>query len=1178
MKKGSFSIKWKMFLAFSVTLLLILSGSTYYFLNIYQSDLLLQKKDELAGKAQTVAYSVAFGLNDGNFDLVQNTFTNTKNVKNMKVVAILDETGSLIIEHNPDSLKLDMKGIGGKELIQDLNKKILVSAPAVFNGANKGSVILVYSLDEMNKKIQDVAFMGIGIMTGAAILALAFILFMVAKLTKGIFNLRNTAIKVGSGDLSAKAVVKSKDELGELAGAFNNMVEGIKESSEKIQKASEEAQAQQDYLARNVAIMVDSMSSFAGGDLSRKLNPERDDEIAKVFNAYNQCIDAVNLLNNDANKLTNSAIAGKLNDRANSSNHRGDFKKIVEGMNNTLDAVVNPLKMAANYVDRISKGDIPEKIVDVYNGDFNEIKNNLNTCIDALNELKNEMNTTTELQIAGDMDAFANEVKFRGAYNSLIKGFNEGMRIHVNNINKMLDNLKAYSDGDLSSEMPKLPGKQIIVTNVVNQLRSNVIQLVEDTKTLANSAIEGNLSKRADITKHQGDFRKIVEGVNNTLDSIISPLSTTATYIDKIAKGDIPEKIDQAYKGDFNTLIQNLNVLIDAMNNKINVAKNISEGNLNVDIFVASDEDILAKSMIAMRESLNNLTKDVNFIASNAISGKLEVRANSKNYKGDFRKVIDGINLTLDAFTTPLNDVIDVLVKIGNGNLTKISSTYEGDFQKIKDSVNKVIDFLKSLIKDQNEAAQSAVNGNLGHRINIANYPGEWGVVINGFNDSLDAVVNPMRLIAAFVDRIAKGDIPNIISEQWNGELELIKNDINMMIKAINLMSEDARYLALAAVEGNLDKRADIFKHNGDFKEIIKGFNEAIDAAIAPTQEALSILKEMAAGDLTNRMTGNFKGDHAALKSSLNGALDSVNELLSQVKGAADQVEQNSVQISDSSTNLSQGATEQAASLEEMTSSMSEVAEQTKKNANNANVANDLAIQARNSSDKGQGVMQHLLTAMNEITESSRNIQKIIKVIDEIAFQTNLLALNAAVEAARAGVHGQGFAVVAEEVRNLAARSANAAKETADMIEQSIKTINKGAQLSETTQTALNEIRTNSTKVADIISEIAVASNEQAMGISQINLGLNQIDKVTQQNTASAEESATSSEVLSMQAKKLKDLLSNFRINMIADNGIQNFTHKTPTIKDRETKRLSSNHDFEDDLRIDLGDNDLGRY
>jgi methyl-accepting chemotaxis protein len=233
---------------------------------------------------------------------------------------------------------------------------------------------------------------------------------------------------------------------------------------------------------------------------------------------------------------------------------------------------------------------------------------------------------------------------------------------------------------------------------------------------------------------------------------------------------------------------------------------------------------------------------------------------------------------------------------------------------------------------------------------------------------------------------------------------------------------------------------------------------------------------------------------------------------------------------------LSQGSTEQASSIEEITASMTQVSAQTKQNAANANQANQLALAAKENAVEGNGQMQGMVKAMAEINDSSSNISKIIKVIDEIAFQTNILALNAAVEAARAGQHGKGFAVVAEEVRNLAARSANAAKETTEMIENSIRKVEAGTEIANNTAVALNKIVDGVAKAAELVGDIASASNEQATGIAQINQAISQVAQVVQTNSATAEESAAASEELSSQAELLKNAVNRFRLSKVKFN------------------------------------------
>jgi methyl-accepting chemotaxis protein len=367
-------------------------------------------------------------------------------------------------------------------------------------------------------------------------------------------------------------------------------------------------------------------------------------------------------------------------------------------------------------------------------------------------------------------------------------------------------------------------------------------------------------------------------------------------------------------------------------------------------------------------------------------------------------------------------------------------------------------------------------------------------------------------------------------TEKVASTFAVLTEAVNKCVDSVNAMIADANLLAKAAVEGKLATRADASKHEGDFRRIVEGVNNTLDAVIKPVNEAADCLREMAQGNLDVEVRGNYQGDHAVIKDNLNATLKSLNDILNQVAITVDQVSTGAQQVSGSSQSLSQAATESAGSLEEITASMHELTSQTNMNAENAIQANQLATQAKISAEKGDDEMGAMVKAMNDINESAANISKIIKTIDAIAFQTNLLALNAAVEAARAGQHGKGFTVVAEEVRNLAQRSASAAKETAELIEGSIKKTEVGARIAGETSKALEEIVTNAAKVTDLIGEIASASKEQAQGIGQINTGLSHVDKVTQQVTASAEESASASEELSSQSLQLKQMLNKFRL------------------------------------------------
>ncbi len=300
--------------------------------------------------------------------------------------------------------------------------------------------------------------------------------------------------------------------------------------------------------------------------------------------------------------------------------------------------------------------------------------------------------------------------------------------------------------------------------------------------------------------------------------------------------------------------------------------------------------------------------------------------------------------------------------------------------------------------------------------------------------------------------------------------------------------------------------------------------------AMADALEAKSrVAERIATGDLSGEVP--LASSRDSLGKTLQGMVTNLRDLIRATQETSDSVLRGSNQIAEAGNAMSRGATEQAASLEEITSSMTEINSQTRHNADSAGQARQLANSARQDSEQGIARMEDMLSSMGEIQESSQEIAKILKAVDDIAFQTNLLALNAAVEAARAGRHGKGFAVVAEEVRSLAGRSAKSAAETASLIEASSRRIERGLQLAREATDAFESIVEGVTRTADLVGEIAAAANEQAEGIGQVSEGLGQVDQVTQSNAASAEQTASASRELSGRADRLQSLMSVFRLD-----------------------------------------------
>jgi len=475
--------------------------------------------------------------------------------------------------------------------------------------------------------------------------------------------------------------------------------------------------------------------------------------------------------------------------------------------------------------------------------------------------------------------------------------------------------------------------------------------------------------------------------------------------------------------------------------------------------------------------------------------------------------------------------IAEIADSIADGNLdlnANDGSQHSGAYAamiKMQSQLSEVIE------NDIQKVVDAARLGDLSQRVPLDRKEGFYKKLSMGVNEVLEASDNVVDDTVRVFGALAKGDLSESIDRPYQGSFNALKQDANDTIEKIREVIEgDIQALIDSARNGDLSRRIDLDNKQGFFRELSSGINELIETISTVFGDIATVMDTMAKGDLTQSMSGDYAGLFAKVKDDINGTRSNLSDIIAELRQSAEHINTSSEEIAAGNNSLSARTEQQASALEETASSMEELTSAVKNNADNAQQANQIAATAQQTAQHGGAVVSKAVDAMKDINSASNKIAEIIGVIDEIAFQTNLLALNASVEAARAGEQGRGFAVVATEVRNLAGRSATAAKEIKELIQDSVVKVKIGADLVNESGETLDEIVGGVKKVGDIISEIAAASQEQSTGIDQVNQAVTSIDELTQQNAALAEETAAAAASMTDKAREMSGKMNYFTI------------------------------------------------
>ncbi len=650
-------------------------------------------------------------------------------------------------------------------------------------------------------------------------------------------------------------------------------------------------------------------------------------------------------------RLVEASKDGRLSERARAEKFAGHEQDIMKGVNEMLDAILLPIGEGNRILAQISGGKIDELIAQTYKGDHEKMKQAVNNVAAVLQGLQKELVRLTDASKDGQLSDRGKPEQFQGAYAEIVRGVNamldaillpigEGNRILAQISNGKIDELIAQS---YKGDHEKMKQAVNNVGLVLQGLQKELVRLTDASK-------DGQLSDRGKPEQFQGAYAEIVRGVNAMLDAILLPIGEGNRILAQISNGKIDELIAQTYKGDHEKMKQAVN---------------------NVGLV------------------LQGLQKELVRLTDASKEGQLGDRGKPEQFQGAYAEIVRGVNAMLDAILLPIGEGNRILAQISNGKIDElIGQTFKGDHEKMKQAVNNVGLVLQGLQKELARLSEAANAGRLTERGHEEQFHGAYAEIVRGVNRVLDAVIAPLNVAANYVDRISKGDVPSAITDTYQGEFNLIKNNLNTLIGAMN----DITHAAEEISHGNL---------------------------------TVTIQERSAQDKLMQAMTA---------------MVNDLTRTVSDIRTIAGEVTAASQSISSASVELSGGATSQAASAEEASSSMEEMVSNIKQNADNAQQTDKIANKsAKDAQESGRAVVA-AVTAMKEIASK-------ISIIDEIARQTNLLALNAAIEAARAGEHGKGFAVVAAEVRKLAERSQKAAGEINQLSGTTVKVSEKAGEM-----------------------------------------------------------------------------------------------------------------------------------
>ncbi|WP_161784379.1 methyl-accepting chemotaxis protein [Aquabacterium sp. NJ1] len=692
--------------------------------------------------------------------------------------------------------------------------------------------------------------------------------------------------------------------------------------------------------------------------------------------------------------------------------------------------------------------------------------------------------------------------------------------------NRAVLNMLARAESDIRKDLPQFNVREVVGSSIdiFHKNPAHQRMLLADLRAAHRAKLrmgERHFALTA-TPVFGGDGKRLgtcVEWADQTAEVLSE--QAIAAALDAATKGDFSHRLQAIEDAPafFEVLVKQVNGLLHASDLGIrqigDEVRELAKGKLSVETgdTLAGSLGSLQSDVRSLQQKLLTLIAEMNRMSSEHDRGDIDVVIDVDQFEGDFRSMAQGINQMVGGHIAVKKKAMACIAEFGRGNFNAPLDTFPGKKAFINETIEKVRHNLKGLIEEMNRMSSEHDRGDIDVVINADQFEGDFRAMAQGINDMVTGHIAVKKKAMACIAEFGRGNFEAPL-DAFPGKKAFINETIEQVRSNLKALITDTAKLVEAARAGLLDTRSDASAHYGDFRRIVEGINATLDAVIEPVNETARVLKALENGDLTQVASTHFQGQLKALCESVNSTVSKLAEVVGSVNDSANSLSSAAEQVSSTAQSLSQGASEQASSVEETSASIEQMSASVQQNADNARVTEGMSSRAAKEASEGGQAVRDTVLAMKTIADK-------IGIVDDIAYQTNLLALNAAIEAARAGEHGKGFAVVADEVRKLAERSQEAAQEIGEVAKNSVALAERAGAL-------LDTIVPSISKASDLVQEIASASNEQSSGIGQINTAITQLSQLTQENSAASEELAATAEEMSGQADQLQELMTFF--------------------------------------------------